>query len=282
MTGDITGIDHVLINANDLEGDRDTYIRLGFHPTPRGRHPQWGTGNYCFMLERGYLELIGVVDPDEFAANASRRGNRDREPGLSALALATDDGAAAAANLNAAGIAADGPKDLSRLIEEAGETSEPRFQIVHLPDAATPGLPMFLCHHQTPELVRRDGWTHHPNGARRIKSVAVPCENTEPLIKAYSRLLGENAVTATDAIVTLWLGEESILFASHDDLDELYPDLLPESGDVPCPAVITLEVADLEATTRVMASASIPLLREQRSVMVAPDDACGVALVFTA
>ena len=282
MTGDITGIDHTLINADDLEADRETYIRLGFNPTPRGRHPQWGTGNYCFMLERGYLELIGVVDPDEFAANASRRGNRDRGTGLSAIALATDDGAAAAASLIDAGIAADGPKDLSRLIEEAGETSEPRFQIVHLPDAATPGIPMFLCHHQTPELVRREGWTHHPNGARRIKSIAVPCENTAPLIEAYSTLLGENAVTATDDIVSLWLGDQSILFASHDDLDELYPDLLPESDDIPCPAVITLEVADLDATIQVMASASIPLLREQRSVMVAADDACGVALVFTA
>lgn len=282
MAGEVTGIDHTLINANDLEADRDAYIRLGFNPTPRGRHPQWGTGNYCFMLERGYLELIGVVDPDEYAANASRRGNRGRELGLSAIALATDDGAAAVAKLSDAGIAAEGPKDLSRLIEEADGTSEPRFQIVHLPDAATPGLPMFLCHHLTPDLVRREGWTYHPNGARRIKSVAVPCRNTEPLIEAYSKLLGENAVTATDDIVTLWLGDESILFASHDDLDELYPDLLPESDDVPCPAVITLEVADLEATTRALASASIPLLREQRSVMVAAEDACGVALVFTA
>ena len=73
---------------------------------------------------------------------------------------------------------------------------------------------MFLCQHQTPDLVRREGWTYHPNGARCIKSVAVPCEDTQPLIEAYSKLLGENAVTATDDILSLWLGDESILFAS--------------------------------------------------------------------
>ena len=63
-------------------------------------------------------------------------------------------------------------------------------------------------------------------------------------------------MTATDAIITLWVGDESIIFASHDDLDELYPDLLPETDEAPCPAIITLEVADLEATTRVLASAT--------------------------
>ncbi len=42
---------------------------LGFTLTPRGRHIGWGTGNYCIMLESGYIELLGVVDPSQFLNN---------------------------------------------------------------------------------------------------------------------------------------------------------------------------------------------------------------------
>ncbi|MGH6929803.1 MAG: VOC family protein, partial [Dongiaceae bacterium] len=59
----IAGIDHALIGVRDLEAARVAWQRLGFNVTPRGRHIGWGTGNYCIMLERGYIELLGVVDP---------------------------------------------------------------------------------------------------------------------------------------------------------------------------------------------------------------------------
>ena len=191
MTAGITGIDHTLINVDDLEAARKVYLRLGFSPTPRGRHPQWGTGNYCMMLEDGYLELIGVVDQAEYAANAPNRGSRRRDNGLSAIALASDDAAAelAKASLAEVGIDAAGPKDLSRLLEGDGGDAEPRFHILHLPDGATPGISMFICRHLTPDLVRQAGWTTHRNGACRIKSIAVPVDDPLGLVEGYQRLL---------------------------------------------------------------------------------------------
>ena len=59
----ITGIDHTLVGVRDLESARAAWSRLGFTVTPRGRPIGWGTGNYCVMLEEGYVELLGIVDP---------------------------------------------------------------------------------------------------------------------------------------------------------------------------------------------------------------------------
>ena len=60
--------------------------RLGFTLTPRGRHIGWGTGNYCIMLENGYIELLGIVDPSQFCNNLDSFW-RQRE-GLMGLAFA--------------------------------------------------------------------------------------------------------------------------------------------------------------------------------------------------
>jgi catechol 2,3-dioxygenase-like lactoylglutathione lyase family enzyme len=279
MAGAITGIDHLLIDVADLEAARRAWSRLGFTLTPRGRHPQWGTGNYCMMFPSGYLELIGVIDADEYARNESRRARRRAGHGLSAMALATDDADAAKAELDAHGIVTDGPKDLSRQLELESGTVEPRFHLLHLPEGASPALPLFLCRHLTPELVRRPDWLLHDNGARAIASVAVPCDDPPATLAAYERLLGPGAVTMTDEMVVLRIGGASIVLVRPHDMETLFPDVLPEEG--PKPAVVTLKVADLDKTAVVLAAGRVPFGRESRAISVAAEDATGVALVFT-
>jgi len=276
----MTGIDHMLIDVADLEQARATWDRLGFAMTPRGLHPQWGTGNYCMMFPDSYLELIGVADPVVYAQNESRRGRRRSGHGLAAIALATDDADAARAELEEAGIAADGPKDLSRLLEESEGTSEPRFHILHLPEGTSPAIPMFLCRHLSPDLVRRPEWLAHDNGATGIVSVAVPVDDPEAMIGPYERLLGAGAVTRTDNTVVLRIGRTSVLLVHPDDIDSLFPDL-HEEGEAP-PCVVTVRVADAEVVARHLAAVKVPFRREARSLSVAAEDACGVAVIFTA
>ncbi len=276
----ITGIDHLLIDVDDLERARTTWHRLGFTMTPRGRHPQWGTGNYCMMFADSYLELIGVADPKVYAENEARRGRRRTATGLTAIALATGDAQAAKAALADSGIAADGPKDLSRLLEAEEGTLEPRFHILHLPEGASPAVPMFLCRHLSPEMVRRPAWLEHDNGATALVSVALPVADPRATTEAYQRLLGHGAVTHTDETLTLRIGGTSVLLVRPEDYDSLFPDL-HEEGETP-PGVITLRVADVDATARHLAAVKVPFRREPRAVTIAPEDACGVAVVFTA
>ena len=276
----IAGVDHLLIDVEDLEAARATWCRLGFTMTPRGLHPQWGTGNYCMMFPDSYLELIGIADPKVYAENEARRGRRRTATGLTAIALATDDAQAAKAALDESGIAADGPKDLSRLLEADEGTLEPRFHILHLPADASPAIPMFLCRHLSPDLVRRPAWLVHDNGATALVSVALPAADPGSMTEAYQRLLGPGAVTRTDETLTLRIGGTSVLLVRPEDYDSLFPDL-HEEGQTP-PGVVTLRVADVEATARHLAAVKVPFRHEPRAVSVAPEDACGVAVVFTA
>ena len=57
----ITGIDHILLAVRDLDAARMGWTRLGFTLSPRGKHLGRGTGNYCIMFLRDYIELFGVV-----------------------------------------------------------------------------------------------------------------------------------------------------------------------------------------------------------------------------
>ena len=60
----ITSIDHPVIAVRDMEEARQTFMRLGFTVPPRGSHVEWGTGNWCIMFPKDYLELRGIIDTD--------------------------------------------------------------------------------------------------------------------------------------------------------------------------------------------------------------------------
>ena len=62
----IEGFDHPVIAVRDLEQSRGVYEALGFTVPPRGSHIEWGTGNWCIMFERNYLEHRGILDPDRY------------------------------------------------------------------------------------------------------------------------------------------------------------------------------------------------------------------------
>src|SRR6516165_4256214 len=66
MRNGIAGIDHVIVGVRELEEARMDWTRLGFTLSPRGRHIGQGTANYCAMFRSDYVELLGIVDPDDF------------------------------------------------------------------------------------------------------------------------------------------------------------------------------------------------------------------------
>ena len=133
--GAVTGIDHTLVGVRDLEAARRTWDTLGFTLTPRGRHIGWGTGNYCVMLESGYIELLGVVDPSQFLNNLD--GFLQKREGLMGLAFGTEDSAACAAALKSAGVVFEGPKGLKRKLEMPEGEGLPAFELLYLDREAT-------------------------------------------------------------------------------------------------------------------------------------------------
>lgn len=280
MTGSeaITGIDHLLVGVSDLEAARRAWSRLGFTVTPRGRHIGWGTANYCVMFDRDYIELLGIVDPQQFTNNLDRF--LERGEGLMGLALATDDAAGAARMLSRQDIEIEGPRDLTRLLELPEGTVEPAFRLVHLLGSATPGLSAFIVEHLTPELVRQAPWLDHPNGARRIVSVTAVVADPGAGAPAYGPLFGEHRVTRGAGTVTVEAGRAAIRFVSVDTLRAELPGSLslPESP-LPWLAVARLAVADAAATAAYLQGAGVAFHQDGEGVLrIGPERTCGAIL----
>ena len=265
MTGAIGGFDHIIIGVADLDAACEAYRRLGFTLSPQGRHIGWGTANYCIMFESYYLELLGILDASQFTNNLDKRLEEKGE-GLLGVSYPTDDADAAFAKLSALG--AEPPKDLKRLLDLPEGTVEPAFRLVHLPPEATPGAPGFLCQHLSRDLVWRDDWRQHSNGAVSVAAVTVRVGDLEQSAAAYSELFGSGAVSRRDAEVSIKVGGGELR-------------LLPTGPDAPeGPERMDVAVEDLGRTAEVLSRAGVTHQRTDRRISVAVEEACGVALGF--
>lgn len=282
MANHITGIDHMVVAVQDLETARDVWQKLGFTITPRGRHRDMATGNYCIMFDaRNYVELLGIVAPDQpdrgFATLVKERGE-----GLIKLAFSTDDVQAAAAQLRNHGIDADGPVELARPLELDGGEVEPQFRLVLLPSEAAPVINGFICFHVTPELTHQARWMDHENGVTGIKNITSVCDNPPELAATYETLLGAGATVLTDDTLTVFAGQTPLLFVTRDHLGVLYPPLIGQNiPREPHAVAMVLSVRSLDRTERHLTSVGIPFTKDtEGGIHVLPQYANGTHLVF--
>src|SRR5262245_11865286 len=274
----IAGIDHALVGVRDLEAARAAWAALGFAITPRGRHIGWATGNYCIMFDRGYVELLGIVDPAGFT-NDLDRFLAERE-GLLGLALRSTDGERTARWLAAAGLAPDGPKDLKRALELPEGPVMPAFKLVSVPPAATPGLKAFFCQHLTPELIRRPAWVVHANRAIALKTVVTVAERPAELAPAYARLFGDATVTATADSLAVDTGEGELLFVTAAGLARLYPRIDLPSIAPPWIAALQIGVPVIAETADYLDDKGVRTIATGRGIAVPPDRASGAIVEF--
>ena len=276
----ITGIDHALVGVRDLEASRAAWSRLGFTVTPRGRHIGWGTGNYCVMLEEGYIELLGIVDPGDFVQNLDTFLARREGLMAAAFAPAAEPDAVRPALLRQH-LHPSEPRPLARQIESPEGAVMPRFSLISLPPDETPGLDCFICAHLTPELMRRPEWLAHPNGAIGVKSIHVLVESTTPLLPAYDRLFGIQQVTTTDTVASIHAGRHRIVFSTLDDFATMHPgiDLDPEFA---LPGIIALEltVDRLDRTADYFEQRQIAVEKLSDGSLVVPASKANGAILF--
>jgi catechol 2,3-dioxygenase-like lactoylglutathione lyase family enzyme len=275
----ITGIDHTLVGVRDLEAARATWERLGFTLTPRGRHIGWGTGNYCVMLESGYIELLGIVDPGQFLNNLGVF--LEKREGLMSLSFGTDDPAACAAALQRAGIAFDGPKPLQRKLELPEGEVLPEFDLLYLNHEATPDVAAFITHHRTPGLIRRPEWLRHANRARRLMSVTVVSDDPVRTAIGYLPLFGPDRIQVSDAMTVVDTGASRIRFVTPDGLRLLYEALLPlPEHPAPWIAAMKIEVTDRARCRDFLKDRQLPVERTGKGCLVPPEIADGCIVEF--
>src|SRR5688572_33409714 len=104
MKHHLTNLDHPVIAVRDMNAARAVYERLGFTVPPRGRHPEWGTGNWCIQFANDYLELRGFCEPSAAPQTRELLAFLARREGLMGIAFGTTGAQASHDSLAAAGL----------------------------------------------------------------------------------------------------------------------------------------------------------------------------------
>lgn len=280
VSGVLRGIDHLVHAVDDLEGCAAAFARLGFTLTPRGRHRNMATGNYCIMFPDDYIELMGIVAPD-----MPDRGLRDRMAaqgeGLDRCAFSVADVDAAVTAFSEAGYKTRGPLDLRRPLELPEGEVEPRFSLIHFDGGEMPLLNGFICYHETPEITRRPDWLTHANGVRRIIGIFGVADDATDVLPHWQRTLGQDAVKSSETGIHLTVGGHRIDIIHR----AMVPKVLPALPVSELPVVdrmvgMVLAVEDIDATAGVLARNRVRTVQQDDGTLLVPATETGGTVVI--
>ncbi|MDA0652342.1 MAG: VOC family protein [Proteobacteria bacterium] len=284
MSSGITSLDHVAVMVTDLDAAGASYERLGFRLTPLSQHSgalspggkvdKWGVANRCIMLRRGYLELMGVVDPalydnrvPDFLA---------RYEGIHILAFGCEDAVATANALAAAGFGATGVHALSRVLDTPEGERLAKFNLVRLPPEETPEGRVLAIEHVTPEYLWQERYLDHPNGAMALTELVVCVDDVNEAARRYARYFGipftRNGMAAECGLLV-----GKFLLMEPDGLRNSYG---IDPPTLPFAASFTIAVADLPKTRHLLETNGVAVARHKGGLMVAGSDAHGAIVVF--
>ncbi len=270
-------LDHVVVNVRDrIDEGLETYRRLGFTLTPRGHHTL-GTMNHLAIFGTEYLELIAAP-----AGNTGRAEILEAPVGLNGLVFGTEDSAGVYAALNAAGVPIDPPNQFSRPVELArGERRDAVFRTVRLRPGTTEAGRLYFCHHFTRDLIWRDEWRHHANGAIGVMRAVIAAEDPTELAALFASMFGAASVRGD--------GENRVLLVGLSRFDIVTPAALAANFGPAAPdaagrrtfmAALTLRTRSLDQTAAALSAGGVDALREAARIVVPASAAFGVALEF--
>ncbi len=182
----ITGIDHMVILADDLDEAISRFEALGFAVTRGGSHPAWGTENALIPLADGsYLELLAARDPELARQHRlwQRADGSTREPGsYGGYALGSDDIDSDVLQIRARGLWLTDP--------QAGSRRRPDGQMVRwqLAFSDRPDLP-FLIEDETHRGLRIASPERGLGTDAGIDEVVVAVDDLPDAARAYEQLL---------------------------------------------------------------------------------------------
>lgn len=276
----MNGLDHPIIAVSDMESARRTYERLGFTVPPRGSHIEWGTGNWCIMFERAYLELRGIAAADRYLHGLDDYLARHGE-GLMGVAFAPATTAHAAGDaMREAGFLTAPLRQLTRNFELPEGIVPVRFSLSFLEPDALPGLGASLtCEHLTPEVMRRPEWLTHANGANGIRAVVAVVDDLAEFAATMARAFGAgHVVQVAPDVVAVRVSDEHSIYALTRKRAETAG--FPVRRDGSHLIGVILRTNDAEGTARFMAAQGIGARRTASGVLVDADQANGAAILF--
>ena len=142
--------------------------------------------------------------------------------GLDGLVFGTEDAAATYQALRRNQVPIDPPRQFSRPVvlsaevgavagtetgaaigggtgsQSVGGARDAVFRTTRLPRDHTPAGRLYFCQHLTRDLIWRDEWRHHANGAVGVARAVIAAEDPGVLGGLFARMFGAAAVRPTD------------------------------------------------------------------------------------
>ncbi|HEV2100984.1 MAG TPA: VOC family protein [Stellaceae bacterium] len=246
-------LDHIAHFVPAMDAAAAALQQCGFRPTPftaqtnlvDGKRVPAGTGNRCVMFRHGYIEILGATGDTPLARQLNER--LLRHVGLHLVAFSSADTAAEHRRLATAGFPVVPLVDMRRPVAtEAGE-EEARFTIARISPGPMPeGRVQFLTHH-TENLVWREAYLDHPNGAQALAAIWIAAADPSEAAGRFVRFTGRPA--KHDGVVTTIVLERGALHVATPDF------LAAEKGirqgpPLPYIAGCEIEVASLDRLRR--------------------------------
>jgi len=260
-------LDHVVINARD-EMDRcaDTYRRLGFTLTERGYH-SLGSMNHLAMFGTDYLELIAIPK----AATTGRVDLLNYAPGLNGLVFGSEDSAATFEALRAAGAPFDPPVEFTRPVAVGGRTGDARFRTVRTKPGTHAYGRVYFCHHFTRDLVWRDEWRHHANGAIAVVRATIVEPDPKAAASLYTTMFGAAAVREIPGGRSLAVGNSRFDILSPGAFSAEFGALAPDAAGRPAyMAGLAFRTRSLAETRAALAKGGIAGVVERDGKLIVP------------
>jgi hypothetical protein len=282
--------DHLVLCVRDLEQARKAYGALGFTLTPRADHP-FGTCNSLVQLQASFLELLGVVDPSRFPPPAAGRFSfaqynkdfLDKHEGLSMLVFASADALADAAEFQHAGLDSYQPFHFARKATlPDGTKADVSFSLAFVTNKAMPEAAFFTCQQHAPEHFWRAEYQRHANGAAQLVEVVMSAATPAEFRSYFERLMNAPS-SATPGRLSVGGTGQCLTVMDHKELAARFPEVAKRGPkDTPRFEAYAIQVPDLVLAKRRLVAAGVPFRSTDRSIVVPPSHAFGVAIEFTA
>src|SRR3954468_20371947 len=283
MTFPAATLDHVVVNARD-EMDRaaDIYRRLGFTLTERGYH-SLGSMNHLAMFGTDYLELIAVPK----GATSGRLDLLDFPFGLNGLVFGSQDSAVTSGALPRAGVPAEPPVEFTRPVKYAGgpngvQEGDARFRTVRMKAGVVPYGRVYYCHHFTRDLVWRDEWRHHANGAVAVQRAVIVEPDPAAGAKLYADMFGPEAVRDIKGGKAVVIGNSRFDIVTEAELKAQFGDAAPDpDGRKAYMAALTLRTTSLDKAAQALTAGKITFIERNGRLIVPAKEAMNASLEFT-
>ena len=268
-------LDHVIVNLRErLDAGAERWRRLGFTLTPKGFHTL-GSSNHLAIFGDDYIELLGV-EPGN-----ARTDVLDWPEGLNGLAFKCADADAAFAALAKAGAPAEAPLAFSRPVAFQGGAGEAAFRVVRIPRPEVVSGRVFFCEHLTPDLVWRDEWRSHANGALAIEAALICADRPSALPALFAAMFGADSVRQDADAAVLRAGRVRVEICTPAALTARFGDTLPgAAGRTEWMAALVLQTASLDQAADALHAGGIAIRREADRILVPAAEANQVALEF--